>query len=94
MPKKKNFKADLNPVMQFISMPEETAAEQPAQSAQAKPPQGYKPNPLYLETKSKRLQLLVQPSLLDRVKAQARVRGTSVNDFIHSLLEEATREEL
>jgi len=92
MAQKKSFKADINPAMQFISTPE-APTEQPPQIEQRKPPEGYKLNPLYLETKSKRLQLLVQPSLLNKVKAQAKARGSSVNDYVHSILEEATREE-
>ena len=31
--------------------------------------EGYKLNPLYIENRSKRLQLLVQPSLYNKVKA-------------------------
>lgn len=92
MATKKTFKDNLNPAMQFISTPE-APAEQSPQRPQEKPPEGYKLNPLYLETKSKRLQLLVQPSLLEKVKAQAKARETSVNDYVHSILEEATREE-
>ena len=50
-------------------------------------PEGYKVNPLYIETKSKRLQLLVQPSLLDKLKEKAKAEGRSVNDVAHSILE-------
>lgn len=45
-----------------------------------------KPNPLYIETKSRRLNLLVQPSLHDRIKKIAQARGSSVNDLIHQIL--------
>lgn len=55
-------------------------------------PEGYKVNPLYIEKRSKRLQLLVQPSLYDKIKAKADVEGCSVNDFIHRVLEEAVKE--
>lgn len=95
MTQKKSFKAELNPAMQFISTPaEETttgAGEGVASTKDA--PEGYKVNPLYIEKRSKRLQLLVQPSLYDKVKAQAETEGCSVNDYIHRVLEEALRGE-
>ena len=96
MAQKKSFKADLtNPAMQFISTPaEETATGAGEGVASAKDaPEGYKVNPLYIEKRSKRLQLLVQPSLYDKVKAQAETEGCSVNDYIHRVLEEALRGE-
>ena len=58
-----------------------------------KPPKGYKLNPLYVETKSKRLQLVLQPSLVERVKAKAAENGLSVNEYISRALDKATREE-
>ena len=56
-----------------------------------KAPEGYKLNPMYVETKSKRLQLVIQPSLLARVKKQAGKQGLSVNEYIHRTLDEATK---
>lgn len=92
MAQKKSFKADLNPAMQFISTPtEETLERETARTEDA--PEGYKVNPLYIEKRSKRLQLLVQPSLYDKVKAQADGEGCSVNDFIHRVLEDAVKGE-
>lgn len=44
-------------------------------------------NPLYVETKSKRLQLLMQPTLHGELKAAAVKKGISVNDLIHKALE-------
>lgn len=90
MAQKKSFKADLNPAMQFISTP---AEEAPATTTTAPAPAGYKVNPLYIETKSKRLQLLVQPSLLEKLKGKAKAEERSVNDLVHSILEEALRGE-
>lgn len=46
-----------------------------------------KPDYRYVETKSKRLNLLVQPSIYAKIKAAADQRGESVNELIHSLLE-------
>ena len=56
-------------------------------------PQGYKINPeLYVETKSRRLQLIIQPSLYDRVKSAANKEELSVNEYIHRVLDAATKE--
>lgn len=82
---KKTFKDQLNPAMQFITT--ESAA------ATVAAPEGYKPNPQYIEKKSKRLQLLIQPSLYEKIKEKARKEGKSVNDTINGILQEATRGE-
>jgi len=92
--KKKSFKSDLNPALQFISTQE--APEQEAEQEQpraAKAPEGYKLNQLYIEKKSKRVQLLMQPSLFEKVKARANREGLSFNELVHSILEEATKGE-
>lgn len=81
--KKKSFIDKIeNPAEAFISVP--TAAKQ--QAAQA--PKGYKPNPEMIETRSKRVQLLMQPSLYAQLRARAQREKRSVNDLIHSILEE------
>jgi hypothetical protein len=41
-----------------------------------------KTNPLYLEAKSRRVQLLMQPSLFDTLKNLATEKGVSVNELI------------
>lgn len=89
------FDKELNPAMNFISAPEETKKVEQVEKVKKveQAPEGYKLNPLYVETKSRRLQLLLQPSLYERVKEQADLGGLSVNEFIHSTLEEATKEE-
>ena len=90
---KKSFrdKINLNPTIQFISnAKEETATQQEisdTSTVSKVPPKGYKLNPLYVETKSKRLQLLVQPSIFKKLKDKAKEEGRSVNDLIHSILE-------
>ena len=55
-----------------------------------KAPEGYKNNPEYIETRSKRVQILVQPSLYREAKEISYKLGISVNDFIHRALKEAT----
>ncbi len=92
MAQKKSFKADLNPAMQFISTATEDTAERETAPRSEDAPEGYKVNPLYIEKRSKRLQLLVQPSLYDKIKAQAETEGCSVNDYIHRVLEDAVKE--
>lgn len=90
---KKSFKD--NPALQFISTAEEETqqAERGTPRPAEKPPEGYKLNPLYVETKSRRLQLVLQPSLYERVKAGAKAAGLSVNEYVHQILDNATREE-
>jgi hypothetical protein len=74
--------------------PEKPARKKPATTpAQQDNAQGtlfeipMKPDYRYVETKSKRLNLLVQPSIYAKIKAAAERRGESVNELIHSLLE-------
>jgi len=96
MASKKSFKGDINPAMQFISIPAEEAAEPTgsiAKPTQSKAPEGYKLNPLYIETKSRRLQLLMQPSLYAKLKARASAEGKSINTIIHAILEDALQAE-
>lgn len=99
---KKTFKDSINPAMSFISQESIDRAEGETPTTEettakakrpAKAPEGYKLNPLYIETKSERLQLLVQPSLKAKLKEKAKQEGTSVNDLVHSILEEALTEE-
>lgn len=68
------------------------AAKKPTIKA-SKAPEGFKANPLYVETKSRRMQLLVQPSLHEAIKARATAEGISVNELIHSILEAAIKGE-
>lgn len=88
MAAKKSFKDNINPALQFISIPE----EKPEQAEPEKAPEGYKVNPAYIETKSKRVQLLMQPSLHQKLKSKAVAEGKSLNDLIHIILEEAVKE--
>lgn len=91
-----------NPALNFISQAGEEPEKQEELSETANPqsgrntakaPAGYKRNPLYVEVKSRRLQLVLQPSLFEAVKAKAKEKGLSVNEFCHEVLDEATREE-
>lgn len=86
MAKKKTFNLQ-NPALQFIS----TQTNQPEQNALPKAPEGYKQNPIYIEKKTRRLQLLMQPSLYNKLKARAQNNGCSVNDTLHVILAEALK---
>lgn len=97
MTKTKNFKKD-NPALNFMTIQEEPAQEEEAgkvkdtslqlQGQQLKAPEGYKINPLYIETKSKRVQLLMQPSLVTAVKELAKEKGVSMNELVSVALKE------
>lgn len=93
-----------NPALQFITAPEpEEPTEQVTETVEVKadvpakgpntPPAGYKMNPMYVETKSRRLQLVLQPSLYERVKKAAQKEGKSVNEYVHHILDQATPKE-
>lgn len=82
---KKDFSSIANPALQFISK------EETNKQASRTIPEGYKINPEYIEKKSRRLQLLMQPSLYDLLKSRALEEGTSVNNLIHELLEKAVK---
>lgn len=84
---KKDFKGKINPAEMFIS------SSAPAREEVAPAPEGYKVNPLYIETKSERLQLLIQPSLKKALKEEAKRQSRSVNDLVNTILEEALKGE-
>lgn len=88
---RKTFKNELNPALQFIS----TSANEENQKQESQNiisiPVPMKRNPLYIETKSKRIQLLIQPSLYSKLKEISEQKGTSLNDLIHTILEKSTR---
>lgn len=85
---KKNFKN--NPVMNFISQPDPEPTP-PVTSQKA--PEGYKINPAYIETKSKRVQILIQPSVYDSLKAKAKDEGISTNEAINEAIRRYTGRE-
>ena len=60
-------------------------AEPPAYTDE-KPPKGYRIDPRFMEVKSKRVQFVFQPSLLERFKAESARRNTSMNDLMHVAL--------
>lgn len=87
MSPKKTFKD--NPALKFISGAEPTPTPRPARTQAAGPaPAAASPGPRFGETKSQRVQLLMRPGLHRRLTEAARERGRSLNDLIHTVLEE------
>ena len=98
-----------NPVMNFIGTEKKTQqsmsegqgvpkdkpapARLPSKRQTPPPPEGYKINPVYIETKTKRVQFVFKPSLLERAKARAAGQGISLNEFIHRVLEKELSED-
>lgn len=90
---KKNFIED-NPALQFISSatqepiaPSTRSEETENQPQNTTAPEGYKLDTRYIEKRTQRVQLLVQPSLWKKAKAKAKKNKQSLNDYIHSLIE-------
>lgn len=84
---KKSFKE--NPALQFISS---AVMDQP-QETETAAPSGYKPNPAFIETKSKRVQLLVQPSVFAAIDRIAKHKGVSRNEVINEALKQYAERE-
>ena len=95
---KKSFTTDSNPALQFISketrdrkdreagnLPADPIGKEPAGTA---PPEGYRTNPDYIESKTKRLQALIQPSTHRDLKRIADRRGISVNEALNIALKQ------
>lgn len=92
MAKRKTFIAD-NPALQFISSAGEQEEPEIIETPERKTaPDGYKLNPLYIEKKTARIQLVLQPSLAEKLKAYCKSSGTSVNDFVSNIIQNAIEE--
>lgn len=91
---KKDFKSIVNPAMAYITQPTEEVVEVvEAPVKEAEVPEGYKLNPMYIETKSKRVQLLLQPSVVEKVKELAKENGLSMNELINTAIIEYLQKE-
>ena len=96
MAAKKTFKNAENPALQFISTPDVEAEKREIttdESGAAPSLRGFTPKLDKPETKSRRLQLLIKPSVYSAVKQIADASGLSVNEIINQILEDATRGE-
>ena len=47
-------------------------------------PDGMKVNPMYIEKRTKRVQIVLQPSLYEQLKAHAKEIGMSFNSYCHN----------
>lgn len=56
-------------------------------SSKTTAPDGYKVNPLFIEKRTKRVQIIMQPSVFEKAKAKAEQSGKSFNDYVHVLIE-------
>jgi hypothetical protein len=95
---KKSFKRS-EPTLAFLSgataeakAPKKPQAKRTAPGATAKSeaPKGYKLDPQYIETKSRRVQALVQPSVYEALKAKASSLGISTNEALNEALRQYT----
>lgn len=78
-----------SPALRFITAnEEEPQKEEKIAPKKEELPKGYKISPVYIETKSRRLQLLLKPSIFKKLKQTADKKHTSVNDLVNSILEE------
>lgn len=69
---------EVNPADKFFSS---------ASAGSKIPPKGYKLNPEFIETKSKKLQCLVKPSDFEAMKKKAQELNTSVNALVNEAIE-------
>lgn len=92
----------VNPTLQFISQPTTEPQNEPQEAEELRPerrsssssgthqraPQTHRAT-LDEETKSRRLQLLLTPTLYEAVKERAAAERLSVNELINSILRDA-----
>jgi len=82
-------KATSKPATKKATAPKSPKAK-PTTKDRETAPEGYKIAPQYVELKTKRVQLLVQPSLYEAVKAKASSLGISTNEAISEALKAYT----
>ena len=84
----KDFKNE-NPAMAFISekLPEVENIRENVDFERNKPPRGYKKDPKYIETKSRRFTVLLQPSVFERLKNFAFEKHISISEAINEALQ-------
>ena len=87
-PDYKNNPAINSPVFSILDNAREP--EHNTQRAEAAP-EGMRMNPAYIEKyiekRTRRVQIIMQPSLYEKAKAKAEALDKSFNDYIHELLE-------
>ena len=83
---KKSFIDNINPAMNFISQKKIDESQKESEQSESVHIDQFNS---FQETKSKRLQLLIQPSLHEKLKAKANQEKTSVNDLVNQILKES-----
>ncbi len=71
---------------QFMTSPEQSCLVRKKETI-VEITEGYRMNPMYIETKSKRVNLVLRPSLHSIAQEKATKEGISFNDYIHRLIE-------
>ncbi len=94
--KKKSFRNDLegiqNPAMSFISKDSIERAEGKTYPEQSTKQTGAASGYMKEERKTKRVQLLITPSLYAAIKEKAEAAGTSTNNYINYILKAEVEE--
>lgn len=86
---KKSFKNDIsNPALSYLQPADPVEVQQAYERNQAEPERKRTSG----ESKTRRVQLLMQPSLHKAIEEQANHEGTSVNAWIHETLKKAIGE--
>lgn len=91
---KKNFTALDNPALAFISNANlsDVAEVKETTIEVAKELPRVELAPIETEGRTKRVQLVMTPSLYDDLQILTKIKKTSLNNFTHKLLEESVRE--
>ncbi len=84
-----------SPALSFLSSAEQDPQEREREAAAPqntdKAPEGMRLNPAYIEKyiekRTRRVQIVLQPSLYDKAKERAAALDKSFNDYIHELIE-------
>jgi predicted DNA binding CopG/RHH family protein len=71
------------------SFMQETAEKTKQPTAKPTAPEGMKIDYRYVEKRTRRVQLVLQPSLYTKIKDKAALMGMSFNDYCHRALEES-----
>lgn len=93
--KEKYTGLDYSSLMTIPAEPREPAQAIEVKTEQAAAPAGYKLNPAYVEKRTRRVQLVFQPSLYEKAEAHYKALGyRSFNDYINSILEAELNKEI
>lgn len=71
-----------------VEQEENPKAEELKKAKTSRVPKGYKLNNLYIETKSKKLQVLARPSTIKEIQKIAKKNKLSTNELINRILDE------